>query len=143
MRRYYLSKIVGTGQTPEDAFRPKTHDVILDQQLLAGSVHAIHINPKTGETFKDWCLVIIDAADHSAFMNDADIKALPDFELDAKLSDMSPNEIIFMALALNDLGVTNVKVYNGYKYADVIRQIGKLSGGPNFEEKRFIPSNPK
>lgn len=79
MKRYYISPIVGTG-AEDDPYRPKVADYGVSW------VGVIPSNPDTGRPVYPWCLALVEAINHASLLADRDIKPLPDFPLDGKVS---------------------------------------------------------
>lgn len=129
MKRYYLSKIVGDGLTPNTAYRPKVavHGVSWTGQIPTDS---------DGKPLKQWALVIVDATNHSALLADPGIEAFPDFPLDGKVSAMHTPTKAAMVAMLKAAGVDTSFVQNTDGFREVVRGVGKQFS-PDFDENNF------
>src|SRR5689334_20677360 len=104
MRRYYLSRVVGTGAFT-DRFRAKAADLARD---VGGNCTA---KVSDGAVAGDWCLAVVDVLDHTTLLADPDLKALPDMSLDALLNTVSTqlrNRLLtdLQAIGVDTSGIT-------------------------------------
>lgn len=128
-KRYYISKIVGTG-SEVDPFRPKVADYGVS---WAGSIES---NPITGKPVYPDCMVIVATVNHGVLMADPVIDAMPDFPLDGKLSAINTGTKTAMLNALTARGFDVTGLGNTDGYRDVLQKIG-LQRSPAFNIDNF------
>lgn len=123
MKRYYISKIVGSGTSPEDSIRAKIADY--------GVNHVIEISDKK------WALVVVEAKNHAQLLKDSDIQALPDVALDIRLAAVQKKSLDNMKTDFESKWGIDPKfadTQDGFR--DIIRYLGRLHN-PNFDENNF------
>lgn len=116
MRRYYLSKVVGSG-TRQDMRRAKADD-------LASGGNCVAVIP-AGAVAGDWCLVLVDCRDHTALLADTDVKDFPDLTLDAQLNTISATLRNRLLTALQAAGVSTTGITNTTAFRAVVRRAGQ------------------
>lgn len=129
MKRYYISPIVGTG-AEDDPYRPKVADYGVSW------VGVIPSNPDTGRPVYPWCLALVEAINHASLLADRDIKPLPDFPLDGKVSAINKATRNRMSADLQGQGIDTSFIGSADGYRDVIRGIGR-SLAASFDENGF------
>ncbi len=72
-----------------------------------------------------WCMVVLQAADHTALLADPDSAALPDFSLDAKLSALSVSAKQSITNALSKFSISGASTKNTDSYRTTIESIGR------------------
>lgn len=127
-KRYYISKIVGTGDE-FDPYRPKIADyrVKWEGDMIADA---------SGVPLYPDCMVVVATLDHAILRGDADIDAMPDFPLDGKLSAITTGTKTAMFDALTRRGFDTSGLTNVDGFRDALQKIG-LQRNPNFNIDRF------
>lgn len=128
-KRYYISKIVGTGDE-FDPFRPKVAD------YGVAWVGSIESDPVTGRPVHPDCIVLVATANHALLRGDPDIDAMPDFPMDGKLSAINTGTKTAMFNALTARGFYTTGLNNTDGYRDVMQKIG-LQRSPAFDIDNF------
>lgn len=128
-KRYYISKIVGTGDE-FDPFRPKIAD------YGVAWVGSIESDPVTGRPIHPDCVVLVATANHAMLKGDPDIDAMPNFPLDGKLSAITNATKTAMYDALTARGFDTSGLVNTDGYRDVLQKIG-LQRSPAFDIDNF------
>lgn len=122
MNRYYLSPIIGSG-TEADPYRPKIADYGVD---WAGVIKS----DASGHPAQPWCLVLVNTADHSKLLADADLDPLPDVGLSSALSARDK------AAAGTAVSKRGVKAPAAKTMADLVRHLGRQLE-PSFDVTRL------
>ena len=129
MKRYYLSPIIGSG-TEVDPFRPKIADFGVSWSGVIAS------DPVTGAPARNWCLILVEAADHAALIADADLFDLPNINLNALVSSLSPTLRNRLSNRLDQLGINRQALTIADALRVWLRAIGRHLE-PSFHEDRF------
>lgn len=131
MKRYYLSKIIGDGKSPETAFKPKIG-------LIPGLnyVSEIKTDPATGVPVEQYALCMAAAKNHSAILSDTDNRALPDVPLDVKMNAINAATKSKFVSDLAFFGIDSAFVNSSDGFRDSVRHLGKLLN-TNFDENNF------
>lgn len=126
MRRYYLSKVIGDGSSPEDAIRAELAD--------KGVPHVAVM--KDGAKAGDWCLCLVNTEDHTVLRDLKDTEEWPDFPLDGKINAI--NQVararINNALTKRKINLNAVSLADGYR--DALNNVGRLLR-PEFDVDKF------
>lgn len=128
MRRYFLSPVIGSGGIT-DPYRAKIAD------FGVGVVALIPTNAQ-GQPTSAWALCLVNAPNHTALLSDRDIKALPDFPLDAKFEAMSGPAISAGVAALSHFDIPLAELETEHGYREFIRSLGQRLE-PAFNESNF------
>jgi len=128
-KRYYISPIVGTGDE-FDPFRPKVADYGVSW------VGSIPSNLETGHPLFNWCLVLVNTANHGQLLSDGAIDALPEFPMDGKVGAINTATKNNMIAKMQARGIDTGFINSVDGYRDVIRAIGR-SISPAFDENNF------
>lgn len=131
MKRYYLSKIIGDGRSPETAFKPKIG-------LIPGLnyVSEIKSDPVTGSPAEQFALCLVAARNHSAILADADNRALPDVPLDVKMNAINASTKSKFVDDLAFFGIDSAFINSADGFRDSVRYLGKRLNA-NFDENNF------
>ena len=129
MKRYYLSPIIGSG-SEADPYRPKIADFGVS---WAGIIPS---DPVTGQPVRSWCLAQVETPDHTVLLADADLTALPNIILDAKISSLSKPARDRLAARLVELGVDTQSLTTADSLRVWLRAVGRHLE-PSFHESRF------
>lgn len=128
MKRYYVSKIIGTGAFG-DAYRTKISDY--------GVNHSEEVpTDANGVPTSTWSLVIVNTVNHGPLLADPDLDVLPDFPMDAKMAAMHANTRSGMEQKLQARGINTTFLATVDGYRDVIRGLGRKLN-PDFSENNF------
>lgn len=128
MKRYYISKIIGTGSM-QDPYRPAVAD---EGVSWVGDIPS----DPDGRPLYDTCLVLVNSKVHSKLRTHPDIDALPDFPLDGKVSAIQQQTKTGMITALKKRGFDTAGLENKDGYRDVLQSIGKQRS-PHFDLDNF------
>ena len=115
-RRYYLSPIIGNGQTLQTAFRAKIADMGVAQAPIIPTVG--------GRPTFAWTLVLVNTIDHSPLLADAALTPLPDISLDTLLTTLSVPIRNVLSAKLASLGVDGT-ITASTTLREIIRRIGQ------------------
>lgn len=130
MRRYYLSRVVGTG-TFTDKLRSSAQDLL---EGVAGVT--IHVAIKPGAVAGDRCFVNVDAPDHTVLVADAGHAPLPDLALDAQLNTISTTLRNRLLSDLQAAGVDTTGITATTAYRIAVRRAGRAFNAV-FDENGF------
>lgn len=132
MKRYYLSKVVGSG-TRQDMFRAKADDLA----AAAGGNCSAAI--RSGSVAGDWCLVVVDCRDHTALLADPDCRDFPDLTLDAQLNTVSAQvrNRILTALTNAGIDVSTIRATDAFRV--LVRLVGRRFDGAFTENAFDVP----
>lgn len=119
MKRYYLSRVVGTGATRADMLRAKADD-------LAGAAGGnCSATIPSGAVAGDWCLAVVDCRDHTALLADPDCRDFPDLTLDALLTTISATLRNRLLTALQAAGIDTTGITSTTAFRVVVRRAGQ------------------
>lgn len=144
MKRYFTSKIVGTG-TDQDPYRSAIQSQIDTERIANPSFDASSVaiipthpegHPQAGHPKFDRCIVVVSGTDMRPFQNKPDIDELPSVELDVKVSAIHTATKNQMIARLNARGFDTAFIGNADGYREVIRTIGQQLE-PGFNENSF------
>lgn len=121
-KRYYLSRIIGDGSSPDNAKRPAVADMGVN---WVGEI-------KEGA---EWALVLVNTVDHRPLHRSADVFPLADTPLDIKLNAIQTSEVNRMTAGVQARGFA-VTTSNSDGFRDLLRGIGRQLN-PNFDENNF------
>jgi len=119
VRRYYLSKVVGSGTSHADMVHAKAADLAA---AVGGNCSA---TIRSGSVAGDWCLAVVDCRDHTALMADPDLRDFPDLTLDAQLSTISATLRNRLLTALQTAGIDTTGITNSTAFRTVVRRAGQ------------------
>lgn len=130
MKRYYICPLVKITEPGEskDYNAPKVHQHSLDGVRLS-FVAEIPTNNQTGQPLFNWCLVCVEATDHTALLADPEMEALPD----ATDLNSSVNVSVELQERLSNRGID-------VSLATTLREVVRASGqrlSSNFHEDKF------
>jgi hypothetical protein len=115
MKRYYISKVVGTGVFG-DTYRAKVADYGVPYAAVIPTDD--QGKPKFG-----YCFVLAGGRSHALLRADPDIKPLPDFPLDGKLSGIQTQVMDAAEASLRDTGFIVSNLSNSAGYRDWLKSI--------------------
>ena len=130
MKRYYLSPIIGDGQSPETSYRPKLADIPGISYVSEMKTDSI------GKPMLNWALCLVSGNKHGLLISDPSIKALPDVSLDVKMNAINN---VTRARFISDtasFGIDTAFINSADGYRDSIRGLGMLLN-PVFNENNF------
>lgn len=130
MRRYYLSRVVGTG-TFTDKLRATAQDLL---EGVAGVT--IHVAIRPGSVAGDWCIVNVDAPDHAVLVADAGHKPFPDLTLDAQLNTLTTTVRNRLLSDLQAIGISTTGITTTTAFRVAVRRAGQFFKA-EFDENGF------
>lgn len=137
MKRYYVCKIIGDGQSIATAYRPAINDIVDPATgLKAFITSAIIQTDANGQPVLPWCLVIASGQRHALAAAHPDIDPLPDYPLDVKVSAMNTltRNRALQKMQARGIDVSDLSQADGFR--DMIRSLGRKHE-PTFSEDDF------
>lgn len=125
MKRYYFSKVVGTG-SEFDPYRAEVADKGVSH------VAVIRDPPSAG----DWCLVMVNTDDHTTLRGMPDTEQLPDFPLDGKMTAINATSRRGLEQSMGRRGIPLDRLSLADGYRDALNRIGR-DVDPAFDVDKF------
>ena len=130
MRRYYLSRVVGTGAMT-DQIRSRASD------LASAAGGNCQDKIADGAVAGDWCLSVVDCRDHTSLIADPNVQVFPDMTLDALLNTISAAQRNAILTFCTNHGIDVSSIKNTDAFRLLIRVVGRRFAGLAFSEDAF------
>jgi hypothetical protein len=134
MKRWYVDDILGDG-TIDNPFRPSLAD-----QIDPSKEGFTAVMPPTpgGVPAQRWCLVLVEAPNHTRFPGVSAASKLPDFPLDGEYNAIDRDARDAATSALTRRGVAPPAMNPGEGYRFYVRRLGRLIQSGFHEESMDV-----